>query len=164
MRFYARRFFGDAATEQSSRNYGASIRKYDGHTYRCDPGYFPLRDIVRRQSAGFFLVDVHCAGGGSHRQVDELRPPRKAREPSRTADDGGGTVRTARQKQGRIVRIAARGINGLIGRGSWIRTNDLQYPKLPRYQAALYPDNPRKRQETSGYTLQAAPARRKLPP
>jgi hypothetical protein len=28
----------------------------------------------------------------------------------------------------------------LIGRGSWIRTNDLQYPKLPRYQAALYPD------------------------
>jgi hypothetical protein len=31
-------------------------------------------------------------------------------------------------------------INGLLGRGSWIRTNDLQYPKLPRYQAALYPD------------------------
>src|SRR5712671_535299 len=28
----------------------------------------------------------------------------------------------------------------LFGRGSWIRTNDLQYPKLPRYQAALYPD------------------------
>lgn len=27
-----------------------------------------------------------------------------------------------------------------IGRGSWIRTNDLQYPKLPRYQAALYPE------------------------
>ena len=25
------------------------------------------------------------------------------------------------------------------GRGSWIRTNDLKYPKLPRYQAALYP-------------------------
>src|SRR4051795_10460543 len=30
----------------------------------------------------------------------------------------------------------------LIGRGSWIRTNDLQYPKLPRYQAALYPECP----------------------
>ena len=29
----------------------------------------------------------------------------------------------------------------LFGRGSWIRTNDLQYPKLPRYQAALYPDD-----------------------
>lgn len=29
---------------------------------------------------------------------------------------------------------------GTDGRGSWIRTNDLQYPKLPRYQAALYPD------------------------
>src|SRR6478752_9233358 len=28
------------------------------------------------------------------------------------------------------------------GRGSWIRTNDLQYPKLPRYQAALYPECP----------------------
>jgi hypothetical protein len=28
----------------------------------------------------------------------------------------------------------------IFGRGSWIRTNDLQYPKLPRYQAALYPD------------------------
>src|SRR5882672_12048118 len=28
----------------------------------------------------------------------------------------------------------------MLGRGSWIRTNDLQYPKLPRYQAALYPD------------------------
>ena len=27
----------------------------------------------------------------------------------------------------------------IFGRGSWIRTNDLQYPKLPRYQAALYP-------------------------
>ncbi|MEA3132594.1 MAG: hypothetical protein QOG17_440, partial [Gammaproteobacteria bacterium] len=26
--------------------------------------------------------------------------------------------------------------------GSWIRTNDLQYPKLPRYQAALYPECP----------------------
>src|SRR5258706_11730556 len=31
-------------------------------------------------------------------------------------------------------------INKILGRGSWIRTNDLQYPKLPRYQAALYPD------------------------
>jgi hypothetical protein len=48
-------------------------------------------------------------------------------------------------------------INGVCGRGSWIRTNDLQYPKLPRYQAALYPDDPRKRR---GYTLKVAPARR----
>src|ERR1700726_1485721 len=32
-------------------------------------------------------------------------------------------------------------ISSFVGRGSWIRTNDLQYPKLPRYQAALYPDN-----------------------
>jgi hypothetical protein len=28
---------------------------------------------------------------------------------------------------------------GFCGRGSRIRTCDLQYPKLPRYQAALYP-------------------------
>ena len=31
--------------------------------------------------------------------------------------------------------------SNVFGRGSWIRTNDLQYPKLPRYQAALYPDH-----------------------
>lgn len=44
----------------------------------------------------------------------------------------------------------------IFGRGSWIRTNDLQYPKLPRYQAALYPDlfgKPRR------YTLKVPPAR-----
>ena len=46
----------------------------------------------------------------------------------------------------------------LNGRGSWIRTNDLQYPKLPRYQAALYPDISEK---PCGYTLQPAPARRR---
>jgi hypothetical protein len=28
---------------------------------------------------------------------------------------------------------------GLVGRGSRIRTCDLEYPKLPRYQTALYP-------------------------
>ena len=44
------------------------------------------------------------------------------------------------------------------GRGSWIRTNDLQYPKLPRYQAALYPEGQRK---GSRYTLAALPARRR---
>ena len=32
-------------------------------------------------------------------------------------------------------------VSQVLGRGSWIRTNDLQYPKLPRYQAALYPDH-----------------------
>jgi hypothetical protein len=36
----------------------------------------------------------------------------------------------------------------IFGRGSWIRTNDLQYPKLPRYQAALYPDFPREEVDT----------------
>jgi hypothetical protein len=32
-----------------------------------------------------------------------------------------------------------RKLKPLAGRGSRIRTCDLQYPKLPRYQAALYP-------------------------
>lgn len=41
-----------------------------------------------------------------------------------------------------ITRLATKYLNQMnrFGRGSWIRTNDLQYPKLPRYQAALYPD------------------------
>src|ERR1700692_658821 len=43
------------------------------------------------------------------------------------------------------------------GRGSWIRTNDLQYPKLPRYQAALYPVYPFGKPRR--YTLQVRPAR-----
>jgi hypothetical protein len=43
-----------------------------------------------------------------------------------------------------------------IGRGSWIRTNDLQYPKLPRYQAALYPDY---LGSLRRYTLETPPAR-----
>jgi hypothetical protein len=32
-----------------------------------------------------------------------------------------------------------------VGRGSRIRTGDLQYPKLPRYQTALYPAGSRNR-------------------
>jgi hypothetical protein len=39
-----------------------------------------------------------------------------------------------------MAREKLRRFNEVLGRGSWIRTNDLQYPKLPRYQAALYPD------------------------
>jgi hypothetical protein len=53
---------------------------------------------------------------------------------------GRNSAKTACQHQPQNVRIAAREIKRLGGRGSWIRTNDLQYPKLPRYQAALYPD------------------------
>ena len=45
----------------------------------------------------------------------------------------------------------------LDGRGSWIRTNDLQYPKLPRYQAALYPDYLWETHRR--YTLETPPAR-----
>ena len=45
-------------------------------------------------------------------------------------------VRLTSESRGKNLR----GFNGVFGRGSWIRTNDLQYPKLPRYQAALYPD------------------------
>src|SRR5208282_2664210 len=42
------------------------------------------------------------------------------------------------------------------GRGSRIRTCDLQYPKLPRYQAALYPAR-----RVVGYMFRRLPARRK---
>src|ERR1700722_15016961 len=45
-------------------------------------------------------------------------------------------VRTKRQND---VRTALRDFSSLAGRGSRIRTCDLKYPKLPRYQAALYP-------------------------
>src|SRR6267154_5545986 len=45
-------------------------------------------------------------------------------------------VRLTSESRGKDLR----GFNGVFGRGSWIRTNDLQYPKLTRYQAALYPD------------------------
>ena len=41
---------------------------------------------------------------------------------------------------GRFASKKMQQVIDFIGRGSWIRTNDLQYPKLPRYQAALYPD------------------------
>ena len=41
----------------------------------------------------------------------------------------------------RAVICRLRDTAGLLGRGSRIRTGDLQYPKLPRYQAALYPDD-----------------------
>ena len=48
---------------------------------------------------------------------------------------------------------------GFIGRGTRIRTADLQYPKLPRYQAALYPGFHR---IASRYTLETSAARSEL--
>src|SRR3954469_19088764 len=48
-----------------------------------------------------------------------------------------------------------------FGRGSWIRTNDLQYPKLPRYQAALYPDfRPQLHASPAAIKAEATPQRR----
>src|SRR5882672_4477647 len=47
------------------------------------------------------------------------------------------------------------------GRGSRIRTCDLKYPKLPRYQAALYPARPLCHAPLSvadGYTVRFGPA------
>jgi hypothetical protein len=38
------------------------------------------------------------------------------------------------------LRTTINDLNTLAGRGSRIRTCDLKYPKLPRYQAALYPE------------------------
>ena len=65
-----------------------------------------------------------------------------------------------RKNRVRIAEEKRRIFNRVCGRGSWIRTNDLQYPKLPRYQAALYPEGLRKRPR---YTLAAQPARHRRP-
>jgi hypothetical protein len=54
MRFLRACFFCDAARQQSSRNDKASIRKQNGHVPHLDAGYFPTRDIVRRQNKDFF--------------------------------------------------------------------------------------------------------------
>jgi hypothetical protein len=51
---------------------------------------------------------------------------------------GLGKARASEPRQ--IASKGKRDSAVFFGRGSWIRTNDLQYPKLPRYQAALYPD------------------------
>jgi hypothetical protein len=40
------------------------------------------------------------------------------------------SVRTACQNHVRTAREKGKGFNGVCGRGSWIRTNDLRYPKL----------------------------------
>jgi hypothetical protein len=96
------------------------------------------------EQAGAELADI--SGGLTHTNEKTSlyqedcqrcqRPPAVARRRRRR-----NSVRTACQNHVRIAREKGKGINGVFGRGSWIRTNDLQYPKLPRYQAALYPDN-----------------------
>jgi hypothetical protein len=52
-----------------------------------------------------------------------------------------------------MARITFSEINQAGGRGSRIRTCDLQYPKLPRYQAALYPAR-----RVVGYMFRRLPA------
>src|SRR6476660_7291757 len=51
-------------------------------------------------------------------------------------------LRRLRQGMGRFGGKEIQKVPDFVGRDSWIRTNDLQYPKLPRYQAALYPEYP----------------------
>jgi hypothetical protein len=55
----------------------------------------------------------------------------------RTASASNTNESLAKRKND--VRAAGNEIKWLAGRGSRIRTCDLKYPKLPRYQAALYP-------------------------
>src|SRR6185437_16194240 len=73
---------------------------------------------------------------GSQRLACGRLPDAAARRgPARAAlDSAAGSRRTPAPRGNSLKR-------GRFGRGSWIRTNDLQYPKLPRYQAALYPDH-----------------------
>ena len=67
---------------------------------------------------------------------DTLRPrPSPARRPHYQSFGQPRTTAVCDPGEGSALRAGA-----LAGRGSRIRTCDLKYPKLPRYQAALYPD------------------------
>jgi hypothetical protein len=63
-------------------------------------------------------------------------PTSPERSQSHAAADEG----TAQEPRLRNAREKGKGFKGVFGRGTRIRTLDLQYPKLPRYQAALYPE------------------------
>jgi hypothetical protein len=109
-----------------------------------------------------------------------LRPLRPANEVALIQDKdmgsgwASGSVRRLGAKawrEGLAVTAGNRGIRPNIrsaegecgwggGRGSRIRTCDLQYPKLPRYQAALYPAP---LSVAVGYMFHRPPARRPMP-
>src|SRR6266436_6270238 len=58
-----------------------------------------------------------------------------------------------------LAELVAQSLGHLsFGDYSWLRTNDLQYPKLPRYQAALYPDVPGDGFDTRSRRLQQGAA------
>src|ERR1700732_5532465 len=67
---------------------------------------------------------------------------------SRRTGSSNSVARRRSERPGRRRLIDYPNGPKIFGRGSWIRTNDLQYPKLPRYQAALYPDFPREDVDT----------------
>jgi hypothetical protein len=95
------------------------------------------------------------------RRLDEHTPSRRRCCVWRDILDRDESPAEARCAQSRATGAGATARSETVrwdGRGSWIRTNDLQYPKLPRYQAALYPDIS---ERPRGYTLQPAPARRR---
>src|SRR5450755_527878 len=86
--------------------------------------------------------------------------PEPARRTRTSGREGATPARAAEHREHRESESQRKSVGDSkgFGRGSWIRTNDLQYPKLPRYQAALYPEGQRKHFR---YTLAAQPARRR---
>lgn len=115
---------------------------------RIQPLHFGCSRVCRSGSIRIFIsdspapfADRNCPRPEAPSRVRIMRALR--------ADDGHrrqarvlkfrDSAVAAATRSSRCLRPRAVISNG-GGRGSWIRTNDLQYPKLPRYQAALYPD------------------------
>ncbi len=93
------------------------------------------------------------------RQHGQDRDGRRGAQPQPRERSGTGlkchenNVRTRRQNPSEPFFGKLQEIKELAGRGSRIRTCDLQYPKLPRYQAALYPAR-----RVVGYMFRRPPA------
>ena len=82
------------------------------------------------------LHPASTSGGGPGKSPPSPRYANSRAKPMTIAEQG----KNQDSESLRIAEKNGRRFNKITGRGSWIRTNDLQYPKLPRYQAALYPD------------------------
>ena len=113
----------------------------------------PKRRTVVREERLSYREDAR-AGGAS--EADEAGVLLDDTSDGLTHTNKKTSLRYIRRRTKKIAEIAVvrqqsraagdegkvKGFTVIFGRGSWIRTNDLQYPKLPRYQAALYPEYP----------------------
>jgi hypothetical protein len=121
--------------------------------------------IYRRVSANDRQDDRQKDGADQTREEDSPRK-RRVQDDLATTRFFGRSVDEAKEWRDTSVRASlespekAKGFNGVFGRGTRIRTLDLQYPKLPRYQAALYPDRLRNDVDTRLSPDQQGAARR----